>query len=529
MTSREHRSISEGICSTRFEDWGTAEGCADGLVGVDALACSGADDGFDAGEDIGAPGGAVPAGDAKHQATGDLAVGGGGAQFALGAVVVGGDLGMVEEGEEVAADLGIAFSGAFAVPVFRRQCHDGVEGAVETAAVFAPGAGRQVMAAAGEQHGAKQHPLHARGEEGVAGLDGELAIAQLMGEADLPGVSPTLLGSVEVGNPDRRAMAIEDFGDDRGGAAVADDMDDHLVVLDPPVPAGAAIDAHRGLVRADHAGAPQTSEDGADFPVEQRLGAAKHRVQRAFAQAHREQMREQPAQAPVADGVDKAQIEGRGDDARAERRALFHPLRHRRQRRSAAAPAMPGVAFHPRHHRANRWQIDLVVAAMQNLIVIAQRRPAMGAGCRLAGNDLVGFRGQRPATALAPDAARARAVPLLSRRPVGFLPFRWRRAGIVRGLWRFLQLRFQVRHPRPQLSDLAAQRLNLAHQRMDQRILLLVGKPGKVWQGRRRSHPQVESRPAPNVKILCERPSHSPTPTPPAGGMSNYLRSEGDA
>ena len=66
------------------------------------MAGGGANDGFDPGEEIGSPVGS--------EAAGDLAIGGCGPQFALGAVVVGGDLGMLQEGEEVGADLGIAFS-----------------------------------------------------------------------------------------------------------------------------------------------------------------------------------------------------------------------------------------------------------------------------------------------------------------------------------------------------------------------------------------------------------------------------------
>ena len=47
----------------------------------------------------------------------DLATGGGGPAFVLAAVVVGADLGMIEEGEEVLAQLAAALSQSLAVPV----------------------------------------------------------------------------------------------------------------------------------------------------------------------------------------------------------------------------------------------------------------------------------------------------------------------------------------------------------------------------------------------------------------------------
>ena len=80
-------------------------------MGVDSAAFGSADDGADSGEQIGAPGGA--------EAAGDLAVGGGGAQFALAAVVVGGHFGMVEEGEQVVADPAVSPAQSLAVSVGR--------------------------------------------------------------------------------------------------------------------------------------------------------------------------------------------------------------------------------------------------------------------------------------------------------------------------------------------------------------------------------------------------------------------------
>src|SRR6185369_5069082 len=70
------------------------------------------------------------------------------------------------------------------------------------------------------------------------GLDGELAIAQLVSQADLPVRRMSLLGAVEIGNPDRRTVSAQHLGDDTSAATLADDVDHHLVVLEHPVPAG---------------------------------------------------------------------------------------------------------------------------------------------------------------------------------------------------------------------------------------------------------------------------------------------------
>jgi hypothetical protein len=83
----------------------------DGAVCVDAAPCGGADDGAEGGVEVGASCG--------PEAAGDLAVGGGGTEFTLAAVVVGGDLGVVEEGEEVLAQPAVALSPSLPVSIAR--------------------------------------------------------------------------------------------------------------------------------------------------------------------------------------------------------------------------------------------------------------------------------------------------------------------------------------------------------------------------------------------------------------------------
>jgi hypothetical protein len=102
----------------------------------------------------------------------------------------------------------------------RGQAHDGVEIAVEAASVLGAGALGQVPSSSGDDEGAQQERLHARGEDGIAGFDGVLAIAKLVGETNLPGLGVALLSAVAVGDPDRRAMPAHDLGHHAAAARV---------------------------------------------------------------------------------------------------------------------------------------------------------------------------------------------------------------------------------------------------------------------------------------------------------------------
>src|SRR5208337_3130229 len=122
----------------------------------------------DGGEQVSAPVGA--------EAVGDFAIGGGGPQFTFAAVVVGGNLGMTEKGEQVVTNLAVSLAQSPAVAVGGGQRHDGVKVAVKTPTVLAPRALGQIAVAAGEHHRAQQQRLHTRGEHGVARVDGVLAV-----------------------------------------------------------------------------------------------------------------------------------------------------------------------------------------------------------------------------------------------------------------------------------------------------------------------------------------------------------------
>src|SRR3954447_19431148 len=170
-------------------------------------------------------------------------------------------------------------------------------------------------------------------------------------------------------------------------------------------------------------------------------------------------------QPSVADGVNEPEIQGSGLHRGRKRRAFLQTDRHRRPARPAAVRASAEIALHPRHHRTDRRQIDLVVAGVQDVIAGAERRVTMGAGRRPGDDKLIRLLRERATTALASDAALARAAPLLPLRAVRFLPRRWRQARVVRGLRRLFQLRLQLRYAR-------GERLDLRPERQDQRVLL---------------------------------------------------------
>ena len=76
-------------------------------------------------------------------------------------------------------------------------------------------------------------------------------------------------------------------------AAIADDVDRHLIVVKYPVPVGVSVDPYGGLVGADDPGAAQPSEDSRHLIIEAWHGAAEHRVQRSFADGEANNCEEQ--------------------------------------------------------------------------------------------------------------------------------------------------------------------------------------------------------------------------------------------
>jgi hypothetical protein len=113
-------------------------------------------------------------------------------------------------------------------------------------------------------------------------------------------------------------MAGEHVCDHADSTAVAGDMNDHLVVLEHPVPVGAAIDAHRSLVGADDPRATQSGQDRRHFIIETGLGRLEHSILCAFADPQRKVVQEHPRQSPIADRAGKAQVDRQRQDGHVE-------------------------------------------------------------------------------------------------------------------------------------------------------------------------------------------------------------------
>src|SRR5271155_3915616 len=105
------------------------------------------------------------------------------------------------------------------------------------------------------------------------------------------------------------------------------------------------------------------------------------------------------------------------------------------------------ISLHPRHLRADWWQIKLVIRIVQHLLGIGQRSLAVHASSRLGYDRRIGIAGQRPATTLPAEATLPRAIPLGLLRLVGLLSLRRRQAGIVRRLRRLGEPRLQLGDP----------------------------------------------------------------------------------
>ncbi len=94
----------------------------------------------------------------------------------------------------MAARFAVSLSQSPAISAGGGQRHPRIELAFHPQAVLAARAFGQVMSPPSQNESAQQQRLHAWGEDGVAGLDGELTVAQLVRQADLPVRGMPLLG-----------------------------------------------------------------------------------------------------------------------------------------------------------------------------------------------------------------------------------------------------------------------------------------------------------------------------------------------
>ena len=83
----------------------------------------------------------------------------------------------------------------------------------------------------------QQDGLHARGKEGIPGIESTLAIPQLMGQTDLPVRGRVVpLGTIELGDPGGRSMVAQDVSDDPVTSAGTNDRHTDRGMLKDPFP-----------------------------------------------------------------------------------------------------------------------------------------------------------------------------------------------------------------------------------------------------------------------------------------------------
>jgi len=143
----------------------------------------------------------------------------------------------------------------------------------------------------------------------------------------------------------------------------------------------------------------------------------------------------------------------------------------------------PAYRSHPGHHRADRWQIDLVVSAVPRLIVFGQPRPAMRTAKRLGEHRLIRVGSQQPSATVTAQAALPSAAASGLAALVGLLTFGGWQARIVRRLGWLPQLCLQLRNA-------SFGRSQPLEQRLDQRVLLGMAQLAEIEV---RGHLDVES------------------------------------
>jgi hypothetical protein len=99
----------------------------------------------------------------------------------------------------------------------------------------------------------KSHYFHAWGKNHVTGLERELAVPQLMGEADQPLIGMPLLRSIKIGHPQGRAMAVQYARDDIRSAAMPYNRNDNILILKHSVPACFTVNTTADFIRINHA------------------------------------------------------------------------------------------------------------------------------------------------------------------------------------------------------------------------------------------------------------------------------------
>lgn len=243
-----------------------------------------------------------------------------------------------------------------------------------------------------------------------------------------------------------------------------------------------------GPVGGADAGGPQVLPDRLPRLVEAVLHPAQRIGDGAFGDRQAEQFARHPSQPLETDMVAVVEVEQQSPDARPERRPRSHARRGLGPVAFAALPASAAEQLDPRHLRADRRQIDVIVAVTAGLPPPGDIRPAMPTALRHPPLRLVRLLGERAGnprprrTQLA--ATGAIALPVPASRAV--LRGRWMR--VRRRLLRLGERRLKFRDPR---------RHTLNHGRRLLQLLLQQGILLGVSQviARPAMHTSVDSHP----------------------------------
>ena len=158
-----------------------------------------------------------------------------------------------------------------------------------------------------------------------------------MGKADLPVLGVSLLGTEQIGDPDRGPSIPEDPLGHLLPPAGPDDMEDGIGAEEDPLPPVPSLHPGRGLVGTDDGAVQNPFFDGGRLFVEARLHPFEQVGQRPFADGQAEDVPEQGGQPLETDGLAMVQVDRQSLDRGAEGRA---GLQTRRRPRRERLPAM---------------------------------------------------------------------------------------------------------------------------------------------------------------------------------------------
>src|SRR5208337_5293969 len=175
-----------------------------------------------------------------------------GPQGTLAIVVGGGDIAAGDEDKEIAAAFADTAGELAAGLGGWGDGEQPVELAVEVGAVLGEGAVLELWAPLADGGGAAQELLEARCEAAVAGIDGELGVAQQVGKTKLAFLAMPGLCGIPVGNPYIGLGLAEEIGQHHGATAVGNQMVDGGGRKHHPLPPVFPLDPRRSLVRGHH-------------------------------------------------------------------------------------------------------------------------------------------------------------------------------------------------------------------------------------------------------------------------------------